>query len=203
MNENAQTTSLDKPRLDHIVGSAVKNHRGLAGLTLMELSDISGVSTAMISKIERGQVSASLSTLQSLADAIGVSLINFFAGTAIHSDVSFVPAGEGITVQRMGGGFDHIYKVIGRAAGRHVSFDAYTVTLESALPEGTMYSHPGVEYIQVTDGEMMFLCGKTRYHMRPGDSLSYESTTAHGPVELLTEKVTFLNFVARAIPNND
>ena len=190
-----------KQPLDQVVGAAVKAHRVLAGLTLAGLSDRAGVSTAMISKIERGQVSASLGTLESLADAIGVSLINFFAGTVEHSDVSFVAAGEGMTVQRIGSGFGHVYKMIGRAAARHVGFEAFHVTLEQPLQNRPLYQHHGVEFIHLTDGEMVYRCGEASYHMRPGDSLSFECSTAHGPEELKTAKVSFVTVISKADTN--
>ncbi len=187
------------PSLDQIVGAAVKMHRGLAGLTLAELSARANVSTAMISKIERGQVSASLTTLEALAQGIGVPLINFFAGTVEQTDVSFVAAGEGVTVQRMGSGFGHRYKLIGRADARHVQFESFCVTLTAPLAPRPLYQHQGIEFIHLTDGEMVYRCGDGSYHMRPGDSLSFESSAAHGPVELVTDEVTFVTVISRAM----
>ncbi len=190
----------EKPRLDQVIGAAVKAHRVLAGLTIAELSARANVSPAMISKIERGQVSASLSSLEALAKATGVPLINFFAGTAEVTDVSFVAAGEGMTVQRMGSDFGHAFKLIGRAEASHVSFESFLVTLEGPLPPGPLYQHEGAEFVHVTEGEMIFRCGEGLYHMRPGDSLSYDSSTTHGAVELKTDKVSFVSLLAKAVP---
>ena len=195
------TIGAGKPPLDDMVGRAVKEHRLLAEMTLAELSGRSGVSTAMISKIERGQVSASLATLEALAEGIGVALISFFAGTVDHSDVSFVAAGEGMTVQRLGSGFGHVYKMIGSAAARHVGFEAFNVTLERPLEQRPFYQHRGIEFIHVTAGEMVYRCGEASYHMRPGDSLSFECSTAHGPVELITESVSFITLISKADTN--
>ncbi len=197
--EDSLPIDFTKPPLDQVVGAAVKSHRMLANLTLSELSAQSGVSTAMISKIERGQVSASLATLEALAQGIGVPLINFFAGTVERSDVSFVAAGEGVTVQRLGSGFGHSYKLIGRAEGTHVSFESFSVTLEGPLAPRPLYQHQGIEFIHVTDGEMVYRCGDTTYHMRPGDSLSFDSNSAHGPIELKTDTVSFVTVVSKAV----
>ncbi len=188
----------DGPSLDLIVGTAVKNDRVLAGLTLAELSKLASVSTAMISKIERGQVSASLTTLGALAEAIGVPLINFFAGTVEKSDVSFVPAGEGVRVQRQGSAFGHSYKLVGRADANHVSFESFSVTLEQPLSKRPLYQHRGIEFIHMIAGEMIYRCGDENFTMKPGDSLSFVSNTAHGPVELLTQKVTFVTVISKA-----
>jgi len=179
--------------LDAIVGLAVKMHRSLLDLTLAELSVKAGVSAAMISKIERGQVSASLATLEALAAGIGVPLVSFFAQTIGRTDVSFVPDGEGITVQRLGDGFGHIYKMIGRAKTNHLGLESYLVTLERPLPKRPLYQHQGTEFIHVMRGKMVYRCGETTFEMGPGDSLSYDSSSPHGSVELLTDSVTFIS----------
>lgn len=197
--EDSVPIEAEKPPLDHLIGAAVKAHRILAGLTLAELSAKAKVSPAMISKIERGQVSASLSSLEALAQATGVPLINFFAGTVDRTDVSFVAAGEGMTVQRLGSGFGHIYKLIGRAETGHVNFESFNVTLEGPLTPRPLYQHEGLEFVHVTDGEMIYRCGEGVYHMRPGDSLSYDASTAHGAVELKSDKVSFITLVAKAV----
>ncbi len=197
--EDSLPIDVEKPPLDHLVGAAVKAHRVLAGLTLAELSARANVSPAMISKIERGQVSASLSTLEALAQATGVPLINFFAGTVETTDVSFVAAGEGMTVQRLGSGFGHVYKLIGRAEANHVTFESFNVTLEGPLVPRPLYQHEGIEFVHVTEGEMIYRCGEGLYHMRPGDSLSYDASTAHGVIELRTEKVSFITLVSKAV----
>lgn len=197
--EDSPPIEVEKPPLDQLIGAAVKAHRVLAAMTLAELSAKAKVSPAMISKIERGQVSASLSTLEALAQATGVPLINFFAGTVETTDVSFVAAGEGVTVQRMGSGFGHVYKLIGRAEANHVAFESFNVTLEGPLVPRPLYQHEGIEFVHVTAGEMVYRCGEGLYHMRPGDSLSYDASTAHGAIELKTEKVSFITLVAKAV----
>ncbi len=197
--DDSVTFEAEKPPLDQMIGAAVKTHRVLAGLTLAELSAQAKVSTAMISKIERGQVSASLNTLEALARGIGVPLINFFVGTVERTDVSFVAAGEGMTVQRLGSGFGHSYKLIGRAEAGHVSFESFSVTLERPLVPRPLYQHQGVEFIHVTDGEMVYRCGDASYAMRSGDSLSFDSNAAHGPAELITDTVSFVTVVSKAV----
>ena len=179
--------------LDVAVGLAVKMHRSMLGLTLAELSQRTGVSSAMISKIERGQVSASLATLEALATGTGVPLVNFFAETVGRTEITFVPYGEGISVQRLGDGFGHTYKMIGRAKASNVGLESFLVTLERPLPKRPLYQHPGAEFIQVVDGKMTYRCGEAKLEMTKGDSLSYDSGTPHGVVELLTDKVSFIS----------
>lgn len=181
-----------QPTLDHLVGEAVRSERTLAGLTLARLSAMSSVSTAMISKIERGQVSASLTTLNALASAIGVPVIKFFANTVSFSDVAFVAAGQGMNVRRMGSSFGHDYKLIGRAAAKHIGFESFMVTLEKPLNPRPFYQHAGIEFIHMVEGSMEYRCGEETYQINEGDSLSFNSTTPHAAISLNTDVVRFL-----------
>lgn len=193
----------DKASLDLLVGTAVKNDRNLAGMTLAKLSNRSSVSTAMISKIERGQVSASLTTLNALVNAICVPIINFFANTVDFTDVSYVAAGQGVSVRRMGSSFGHDYKMIGRAGSRHVGFESFMVTFERPLNPRPFYQHKGIEFIHVVEGEMSYRCGEETYVLKPGDSLSFESNMPHAVIALSTQKVRYITITAKAQPKDD
>ena len=81
--------------LEEIVGESVRKYRADHRLTMVEFSEISGVSSPMISKIERGQVSASLSTLDALARALSTPIANFFISTTERKEVSYVKAIQG------------------------------------------------------------------------------------------------------------
>src|SRR3569832_1193505 len=58
--------------LEQAIGHQVRHHRKHAGLTVAELATASQISPGMLSNIENGQISPSLSTLQMLASALNV-----------------------------------------------------------------------------------------------------------------------------------
>ena len=182
-----------KKLLDILVGKALKIERKAAQLTLSELSKKSGVSTAMISKIERGQVSASLNTLDLLSRAIGVPVINFFAQTVERHDVSFVRSGEGISVSRRGSTYGHNYKLIGRIDADPIKFESFMITLDETANGQPVFQHPGVEFIYVLCGRMSYQCGEETYQLSDGDCLTFETQAPHGPVKLHTAEVVFFN----------
>ena len=64
--------------LDQIVASRVKDLRAARGLTLDQLAALSGVSRAMISRIERAEASATAVLLVKLGAALGVTLGDLF-----------------------------------------------------------------------------------------------------------------------------
>lgn len=65
--------------MDDFTAARVKALRQAAGLTLDLLAERSGVSRAMISKIERGETSPTAALLARLVSALGHSLSSFFA----------------------------------------------------------------------------------------------------------------------------
>ena len=75
-----QAQSLAEPQpLDARIGSRLKALRLGAGLTIDGLASASGVSRAMISRIERGEASPTAALLARLANALGTTLSQFFA----------------------------------------------------------------------------------------------------------------------------
>lgn len=183
--------------LDEKVGHAVKDARAHSGMTLMTLAKKSGVSAAMISKIERGQVSASLSTLHALSTALDVPIINLFAETVQRSEYSLVKAGQGVAVRRAGNTFNHTYRMIGRISPAQFEFEPYIITLEQPMGGEPIYHHAGIEFIHILEGSVEYRCGEDILRLDPGDSLTFETLAPHGPVQLLTEKVEMLTVIVR------
>ena len=60
------------------VGRAIRELRDQRRMTARDLSSQSGVSAAMISRIESGQVSPSLQTLEALAGSFAVPVVSLF-----------------------------------------------------------------------------------------------------------------------------
>jgi transcriptional regulator with XRE-family HTH domain len=65
--------------IDAAIGGRLKALRGRYKLTLEELASRSGVSRAMISRIERAEASPTAALLARLSEALGLSLSAFFA----------------------------------------------------------------------------------------------------------------------------
>ncbi|MGV6848910.1 MAG: helix-turn-helix domain-containing protein [Marinibacterium sp.] len=196
---DSATRDADKRGLDLLVGHAVRNERSQAGMTLAELSTKSGVSTPMISKIERGQVSASLATLNALAQAVGVPIINFFAQTVEIGEVSLVRAGEGIGVRRAGSTYGHSYRLLGRIESGGVAFETYQITLDAPVTGTPIFQHPGIELLHILDGQLTYRVSEELYTLSSGDTLTFEARVPHGPVHMVPPSVSFLTVITRPI----
>ena len=67
--------------LERALGAKIRAIRRERELSVLDLSNASDISAGMLSKIENGQISPSLSTLQSIASALNVPLSLLFAAS--------------------------------------------------------------------------------------------------------------------------
>ena len=73
-----ETAIAPRVSLEQIVGAQVRALRLALDMTLSDLAQAASVSAGMLSKIENGQTSPSLGTLQALAGALNIPLGSFF-----------------------------------------------------------------------------------------------------------------------------
>ena len=65
---------------------------------------------------------------------------------------------------------------------------------EEASPY-TGFRHAGVEFIHMLTGEVVYRHADRTYHLRPGDSLMFDSAAAHGPEDLIVRPMTYLSII--------
>ena len=86
------------------IAARVREFRLQLGWTVGQLAAQSGLSKAMLSKIENAQASPSLATLARLSKALQVPGTAFFRGLNEEQDVMFVKAGRGLNIEHKGWG---------------------------------------------------------------------------------------------------
>lgn len=184
-------------RIGGAVALAVRRQRIAAGLAIRDLGRASGVSSAMISRIENAQVSPSLATLEALARALSVPVISFFEHTIQTADIHFVKAGEGLHAKRFAPDHVHDYRVLAAFADKSLKFSAASVTLNST-DNGThpVYFGRGYVFLTVTEGACVYSCGGSDFAMAPGDCLSFDAQLRHGVQSVEGESVTFVTVSA-------
>lgn len=65
-------------RLRHIIGTRIKNKRNQTGLTQEQLAEKAGMHPTYMGKLERGDKSATLDSLEKVVNALGLSYIDLF-----------------------------------------------------------------------------------------------------------------------------
>ena len=189
----------DAVELEAVVGARIKALRARQRMTIKELAARTGLSQAMLSKLENGLAAPSLSTLKSLADVFSVSVAALFRDAEPRSDVSFVRAGEGVRISRQGPSASHEFRLLGHVVNPGVDMRPYLVELKRKTDVFPYNRDSGVWFVHVQDGEMDFRCGNEVYRLKRDDSLMYDADTHNGPEKLIRLPVRFLCIRADAV----
>jgi transcriptional regulator with XRE-family HTH domain len=182
--------------LEESIGREVKRFREKLGLTIAELAKGAGMSAGMLSKIENGATSPSLSSLQALSRALQVPVTSLFRGFEEIRDATFVKAGTGLTIERRGTRAGHQYQLLGHSTHGPVMVEPYLVTLTAESDVFPTFQHPGMEFIYMLEGEVVYRHGDKTYPMLPGDALFFDADVPHGPEELRQLPIRFLTVIS-------
>jgi transcriptional regulator with XRE-family HTH domain len=195
MTEHAREEVAGK--LEQVIATQLRRYRTSQGLSSAELAARTGMSKAMISKIETASTSCSLTTLQRLADGLRIPVTALFRGADTDRDATFTKNGEGSLTVRSGTQHGHEYRVLGTLKGRTDALEPTLVTLTDASDVFPLFQHPGTEFIYMLAGRMVYGHGQYEYTMEPGDSLLLDGEGPHGPLELQELPIRFLAVAAK------
>ena len=174
------------------IGTQVRALRMAAGTSGGDLAQRSGISRSMLSRIEHGQVSPSVETLDGIARGLDVPISRFFGDQSSRFDFSHVPAGHGIHVQRIGAVADYHYELLGHVLSGNLFVEPYRVTLESEAKPYVTFQHPGLKFLYLLSGRVTYRYGAKLIALTPGDSLLFDATALHGIEAIGTEPVCYL-----------
>lgn len=150
----------------------------------------------MLSKIENGSTSPSLASLLALSQSLNVPVSALFRQFEQSGAATFVKAGEGLEIERRGTRAGHQYLLLGHAPHGDLVVEPYLITLRDSSDVFPVFQHEGLEFIYVLEGEMVYRHGDVTYPMNVGDSLFFDSTTPHGPQEMLDLPIRFLSVIS-------
>lgn len=170
--------------LEEAIGRQVKGFREKLGLTISELAKAAGMSAGMLSKIENGATSPSLSSLQALSAALQVPVTALFKSFEEIRDATFVKAGQGLTIERRGTRAGHQYQLLGHSPHGPVMVEPYLITLTQESDVFPTFQHAGLEFLYMLEGNVVYRHGGKTYDMLPGDALFFDADSPHGPEDL-------------------
>lgn len=159
------------------LGARVQSLRREQGLTLDGLAERSGVSRAMISKLERGEKNPTLLVAAKVAEGLGVTLSQL-VGIEERREVVLVPRGRRMIMRDPETGFER--QLLSPSFGnRGVEF------VRNVVPEGaTSGEFPphrrGVEeYVVVEKGRLRVVLVGEEYVLEEGDAIYFEADVTH------------------------
>lgn len=184
--------------LEVAIGREVRTFRRKQEITVAELSATTGLSIGMLSKIENGITSPSLTTLQTLAHALSVPLTSFFRGFEEKRMAIHTKAGEGVEMERAGTRANHQYKLLGHIGSNSsgVIVEPYLITLSDEADVFPTFQHAGIETIYMLEGEVDYRHGDNVYQLKPGDTLFFDANAPHGPDDLVALPARYLSIIS-------
>ncbi len=188
---------ISERNLETAIGREVRTLRRKQGLTVSDLANITGMSIGMLSKIENGNTSPSLTTLQVLSHAFSVPITAFFKGFEERREVQHVKAGEHIEVERRGTRAGHQYNLLGHIGSNNsgVVVEPYMITLSTEADTFPTFQHEGLELLYMLEGEVTYRHGDQLFPLRVGDSLFFDADAQHGPEVLNKLPARYLSVI--------
>lgn len=190
-----------EPRVNNLemaIGHEVRAYRKKLGITVTDLASATGVSVGMLSKIENGNISPSLTTLQTLSRALGVPITAFFRGFEEPRSATFVKAGQGVNIERRGTRAGHQYSLLGHIDNNTsgVTVEPYLITLTKDSDVFPTFQHEGMEFLYMLEGEVVYRHGEQLFTMQAGDTLFFDADAPHGPEELVKLPARYLSIIS-------
>ena len=182
-------------RLEESIGLEVRLLREQLRMTISELAKSANMSGGMLSKIENGSTSPSLSSLQALSRALNVPLTFLFKGFEELREATFVKAGDGLEIERRGTRAGHQYVLLGHALHSDLTIEPYLIKLENSSDVFPVFQHDGLELIYILEGEVLYRHGDSTYVLQPGDSLFFDADALHGPEEMIRLPIRYLSVI--------
>jgi transcriptional regulator with XRE-family HTH domain len=199
LDQNPHRLREDREKiLEHAIGREVRAHRRQSSMTVADLAERTGLSIGMLSKIENGNTSPSLTTLQILANALSLPITAFFrrfeeSRVAVHTK-----ADEGVELEREGTRAGHQYNLLGHigANASGVMVEPYLITLSEESDVFPTFQHDGIETIYMLEGEVDYRHGDDVYPLKPGDTLFFDADAPHGPENLISLPAKYLSIIS-------
>ena len=165
---------------EYRIGDRIRNYRKRKKLSLAELSDHTGLSAALLSKIERGNIFPTLPTLLRIAMVFGVGLEQFFAeenepavAVTRKADRIKLPDRPGSTAPSF------LFESLNFPL-KNRPFEAYLAEWPPGRASAAPHRHDGTELLYLLEGEMTVTVEGDEHRLDAGDAICFESSAMHG-----------------------
>jgi transcriptional regulator with XRE-family HTH domain/transposase-like protein len=160
------------PDAPQVPGQRFRRLRTRRGLSLAQVARATGVSVGFLSALERGQMRSSIATLRRIARFYRTNILSLFE--AAEENPRLVrPAQRKILETTPGVRMELL-------AWGHTAMEPHLFRVQPGGGSGESYAHEGEEFLHVLRGDFeIWLNSGEHYHLKPGDSLYFESSTPH------------------------
>ena len=164
------------------VGEKIRALRLKRSMGLAELGKHTGLSPAMLSKLECGKLFPTLPTLLRIAMVFSVGLDYFFTDERKRHVVAIVRKKERLRFAEKMGGSEAAYhfESLDFPANQR-KFNAFLADFEAGPSDRIkLHQHAGVELLYGLRGKLDLTIGSDLYSLGAGDSIYFDSGVRHG-----------------------
>ncbi len=158
-------------------GKEIRKVRKNKNLTLAEMAKKCGCSPSLLSQIETGALNPSLSTLKNICDALDMRISSLISNNNFNNNRTFslMKEEDRKTIITKGN-----VKFQLMSKGVNITFEY----IRSEWPPGSSsgseaYTHEGEECALLLEGELEIEVNDTILTMKPGDTITIDSTAPH------------------------
>lgn len=173
--------TLQKGLSEYAIGAKIRALRLKKKLGLVEFGKHTGLSPALLSKIERGRLFPTLPTLLRIALVFSVGLEYFFTGSRDAPLIAVVRKDQRVRLPDRPGTRDVAYRFESLdfpATERR--FNAYYAEfLRVPADKLRPHDHPGVEFIYTLQGALTVHINGGDHVLEAGDSMYFDSSLPH------------------------
>jgi transcriptional regulator with XRE-family HTH domain len=158
------------------LGSLIQRLRLEASVSIGSLALSAGLSSGLVSQVERGLGNPSYTTLIKLAHALHVPVGKFFSGEEPDERAALVRREDRrrlLLSER-----NLVYELLTPSMNGKIGMLQVQIA-PGWSNQSVPYVHEGEECVTITEGELLIVIGGTSYYMGTGDSLTYDSSIAH------------------------
>jgi len=173
--------TLAKGLSDYAIGDKLRALRLKKKMGLVELGRHTGLSAAMLSKVERGKLFPTLPTLLRIALVFSVGLEYFFSDDRKRHVIGIVRSGERKRFPERTDGRDisFYFESLDFAAVER-KLNAYYAEFQPLQPgKARLHHHAGVEFLSVLRGKLELHIGTDDHVLESGDSIYFDSSLPH------------------------
>ena len=175
------SATLAKGLSDYAIGEKLRALRLKKMMGLVELGRHTGLSAAMLSKVERGKLFPTLPTLLRIALVFGTGLEYFFSDDQARHAVAIVRRGERQRFPERPDGRDisFCFESLDFAAVERKLNAYYAEFLPIPPGKAHPHQHSGIEFLTVLRGKLELHISAKEHILELGDSIYFDSSIPH------------------------
>ena len=156
----------------------LRSFRVQKGYTLEQVSEMTGLTRGVLSKVENFRVTPSLATLSKMAQAFGITMSELFEGLDEKPEMVVVRKDERLIVERDRPDSNIIYHALAHTRPNKI-MEPFLLEVPPGEARRQKLAHEGEEFLMILKGKVDYEYGEHRFQLDEGDCLYEDGSKEH------------------------